>query len=39
MYRIGNEEVEAVRRVVESKQLFKVNNGELQETMNAEKEL
>jgi dTDP-4-amino-4,6-dideoxygalactose transaminase len=39
MYRIGNEEVEAVRRVIESKQLFKVNDGELQETMNAEKEL
>ena len=39
MYRIGNEEVEAVRRVIESRQLFKVNNGDLQETMNAEKEL
>ena len=39
MYRIGNEEIEAVKRVIESKELFKVNNGELQETMNAEKEL
>ena len=39
MYRIGNEEVEAVRRVIESKQLFKVNSGELQETMHAELEL
>ncbi|MBR2461381.1 MAG: aminotransferase class V-fold PLP-dependent enzyme [Clostridia bacterium] len=39
MYRIGNEEIEAVRRVIESKQLFKVNSGELQETWNAEKEL
>ena len=27
MYRIGNEEVEAVRRVIESRQLFKINNG------------
>lgn len=39
MYRIGNEEVEAVRKVIESKQLFKVNQGELQETRNAEKEI
>lgn len=39
MYRIGNEEIEAVRRVIESKQLFKVNNGALQETKNAEIEL
>ena len=39
MYRIGNEEIEAVRRVIESKQLFKVNSGELQETMHAELEL
>jgi dTDP-4-amino-4,6-dideoxygalactose transaminase len=39
MYRIGNEEVEAVRRVIESKELFKVNRGTLQETANAEKEL
>lgn len=39
MYRIGKEEIEAVKRVIESKELFKVNNGELQETMNAEKEL
>jgi hypothetical protein len=27
MYRIGREEVEAVAKVIESKQLFKVNNG------------
>jgi dTDP-4-amino-4,6-dideoxygalactose transaminase len=27
MYRIGKEEIEAVTRVIESKQLFKVNNG------------
>ena len=39
MYRIGIEEIEAVKKVIESKQLFKVNRGELQETMNAEKEL
>ena len=39
MYRIGNEEIEAVRRVIESKQLFKVNNGPLQESVNAEREL
>ena len=39
MYRIGNEEIEAVRRVIESKELFKVNRGTLQETQNAEKAL
>ena len=39
MYRIGNEEIEAVKRVITSKELFKVNNGSLQETQNAEKEL
>ena len=39
MYRIGIEEVEAVKRVIESKQLFKVNSGALQETMHAEEEL
>lgn len=39
MYRIGKEEIEAVKRVIESKELFKVNRGELQETMNAEIEL
>ena len=39
MYRIGNEEIEAVRRVIESKELFKVNRGTLQETQNAEREL
>ena len=39
MYRIGYEEIEAVRRVIDSKQLFKVNSGSLQETMHAEEEL
>lgn len=39
MYRIGIEEIEAVKRVIESKELFKVNIGKLQETQNAEKEL
>ena len=38
MYRIGNEEVEAVRRVIESRQLFKINNG-LKETERAEAEM
>ncbi|MBO7171039.1 MAG: DegT/DnrJ/EryC1/StrS family aminotransferase [Clostridia bacterium] len=39
MYRIGKEEIDAVARVIHSKQLFKVNKGELQETMHAEQEL
>ena len=39
MYRIGKEEIEAVKKVIESKQLFKVNDGELQETKHAEEEL
>ena len=39
MYRIGKEEIEAVKKVIESKQLFKVNNGPLQESVNAEREL
>ncbi len=38
MYRIGQEEADAVRRVIESKQLFKINSG-LHETQNAEEEL
>ena len=38
MYRIGQEEVDAVARVIASRQLFKINNG-LQETMHAEEEL
>lgn len=38
MYRIGTEEIEAVKRVVESKQLFKINNG-LKETEHAEAEM
>ncbi len=39
MYRIGQEEKDAVARVIDSKELFKVNNGPLQETANFEKEL
>ena len=38
MYRIGQEEIEAVRRVIESGQLFKINAG-LHETQNAEADL
>lgn len=39
MYRIGQEEKDAVARVIDSGELFKVNSGELQETANFEKEL
>ncbi|MCL2518233.1 MAG: aminotransferase class I/II-fold pyridoxal phosphate-dependent enzyme [Oscillospiraceae bacterium] len=39
MYRIGKEEVEALQRVIESRQLFKINGGDLQEVMNCEEEL
>lgn len=39
MYRIGKEEKEAVARVIDSRELFKVNAGPLQETANFEKEL
>ncbi len=39
MYRIGQEEIDAVARVINSKQLFKVNSGALQETANCEKEM
>lgn len=39
MYRIGQEEIDAVARVVRAKELFKVNSGTLQETKNAEAEL
>ena len=38
MYRIGQEEIDAVARVINSKQLFKVNSGDLQESYNFEKE-
>ena len=38
MYRIGQEEIDAVRRVIESKQLFKINSG-LHEAQYAEEEL
>ena len=39
MYRMGQEEINAVARVIESRQLFKVNSGSLQEAYNFEKEL
>ena len=39
MYRIGQEEIDAVARVIEARELFKVNGGALQETFNFEKEL
>ena len=39
MYRMGQEEKDAVARVIDSGELFKVNGGTLQETMNFEKEL
>ena len=38
MYRIGEEEIEAIRRVIETRSMFKVNN-KLQESYNAEKEI
>ncbi len=38
MYRIGKEEIDEITKVIESKQLFKINNG-LKETENAEIEL
>ena len=34
MFRMGQEEKDAVARVIDSKQLFKVNNGPLQEVAN-----
>ncbi len=39
MYRIGQEEKDAVARVIDSGYLFKVNKGPLQETRNFEQEL
>ncbi len=39
MFRMGQEEKDAVARVIDSKQLFKVNGGELQECANLEKEM
>lgn len=39
MFRMGQEEKDAVARVIDSKQLFKVNNGPLQEVANFEKEM
>ena len=38
MFRIGTEEIEAVKKVIESRELFKCNGG-LQETMHCEQEL
>ena len=38
MFRMGQEEKDAVARVIDSKQLFKVNGGPLQECANFEKE-
>lgn len=38
MYRIGNEEKEAVARVIDSRALFKINNS-IRETCNAEEEI
>ena len=39
MYRMGQEEKDAVARVIDSGQLFKVNGGALQECANFEKEM
>ena len=39
MYRMGQEEKDAVARVIDSKELFKVNNGPLKETENCEREI
>ena len=39
MYIMGKEEKDAVERVIDSKELFKVNGGNLQETANFEKEM
>ena len=38
MYRIGKEEIQAVAKVIESRELFKCNGG-LQETMHCEQEM
>ena len=38
MYRIGQEEIDAVTRVIESKELFKINDG-LQTTAHLEEEM
>ena len=39
MFRIGQEEKDAVARVIDSRQMFKVNKGPLQECANFEKEM
>lgn len=39
MFRIGQEEKDAVARVIDSKQLFKCNDGPLKETENCEREM
>lgn len=39
MFRIGQEEIDAIARVIESKELFKINGGSLQESLHAEEDL
>ena len=39
MFRMGQEEKDAVARVIDSRQLFKVNGGDLQECANFEREM
>ncbi len=39
MFRIGMEEIEEITKVINSKQLFKVNSGELRESENLEAEM
>ncbi|MBR0536449.1 MAG: aminotransferase class V-fold PLP-dependent enzyme [Clostridia bacterium] len=39
MYRIGKEEIDAVARVIESGELFKINGGPLQESKNLDREM
>lgn len=39
MYRIGQEEKDAVARVIDSRELFKINFGPLRESMHAEEDL
>ena len=39
MYRIGQEEIDAVAKVIASKCLFKINGGSLQECANLDQEM
>lgn len=39
MFRIGQEEKDAVARVIDSRELFKCNGGPLKETENCEREM